>query len=54
MEIGNLEPEMLYKENIARISMDTPQRITNIGTMDLLLYAVCSPRFNPGAYILLE
>ena len=54
MEIGNLELEMLYKENIVRIPMETPQRITKIGTMDLLFYAVCTPRFKPDAYILLE
>ena len=54
MEIGNLEPEMLYKGDVVRIPMETPQRITNIGTMDLLFYAVSSPHFKPDACILLE
>lgn len=54
MEIGNLKPVVVCKGDVVRIPKDTPQRITNIGIMDLLFYVICSPRFKPDAYICLE
>lgn len=54
MEIGNLEPVMVCIGDVVRIPMDTPQRITNTGTTDLIFYAICSPRFKSEAYISLE
>jgi mannose-6-phosphate isomerase-like protein (cupin superfamily) len=54
MEIGNLEPVMVCMGDVVRIPMDTPQRITNTGTTDLIFYAICSPRFKSEAYISLE
>lgn len=35
---------------VVRIPAGTAQRVTNIGTTDLVFYCVCSPRFRPEAY----
>lgn len=36
------------------IAAGAAQRITNVGTGDLLFYCVCTPRFAPQAYVSLE
>lgn len=32
------------------IPPETPQRITNIGNVDLIFLAICTPRFIPACY----
>ncbi|MFO7971478.1 MAG: cupin domain-containing protein [Desulfobacterales bacterium] len=54
VEISDLDPVDVFEGDVVRIPEDTPQRITNTGQMDLIFYAVCSPRFQTSCYIGLE
>jgi mannose-6-phosphate isomerase-like protein (cupin superfamily) len=54
VEIGDLEPTEVSEGDVIQIPADTPQRITNIGQIDLIFFAVCSPRFVHTCYISLE
>lgn len=40
-------------EDIIYIPAGRPQRIRNTGTDDLVFYCVCTPRFDPAAYVAL-
>jgi mannose-6-phosphate isomerase-like protein (cupin superfamily) len=40
--------------DVVRIPPDTPQRITNIGSSDLIFYCICMPPFTPNCYKSLE
>ena len=50
VEIGTLPPREVRAGDIVVIPAMCPQRITNIGTADLIFLAVCTPRFVTDAY----
>jgi len=50
VDIEGLAPQNISTGDTVTIPAMTPQRITNIGTDDLLFLAVCSPRFITSAY----
>lgn len=54
VEVGELEPQVVGPEDVARIPPDVRQRITNTGEEDLVFLAICTPRFTPECYISLE
>lgn len=54
VEIGELPPSMISTGDIVIIPEQTRQRIHNIGDMDLVFLAICSPRFKPENYEGLE
>ncbi len=54
VEIGELPPEEVLPGDVVCIPPLCRQRITNIGTGDLLFLAVCSPRFSNDSYEDLE
>ncbi len=45
MEVGDLPPTLVSEGDVVRIPANTPQRITNVGDVDLVFLCVCSPRF---------
>lgn len=53
-EIGELEATVVAAGDVICIPPDTPQRITSTGKVDLIFFAVCTPRFKPDCYISLE
>jgi len=53
-EIGHAPPLKVGHGDTVQIPPDTRQRISNIGTTDLIFLAVCTPRFVPQAYSDLE
>lgn len=54
VEIGDLEPTDVGEGDIVRIPPGVRQRITNTGESDLVLYCVCTPRFDDRYYENLE
>ena len=50
VEIGELPPQEVTDGDIVFIPPMCRQRITNIGTDDLVFLAVCSPRFTQDVY----
>ncbi|MGD8950849.1 MAG: cupin domain-containing protein [Desulfobacterales bacterium] len=54
VEINDLNPIDVFENDVVRIPADTPQRITNTGQIDLIFFAVCSPRFVTSCYVSLE
>lgn len=54
VELAGLDPVEVSAGDVVRIPPDTPQRITNIRTTDLIFYCVCTPPFNATAYESLE
>ncbi|MCF6282523.1 MAG: cupin domain-containing protein [Candidatus Polarisedimenticolaceae bacterium] len=54
VDIEGLEPTMLKPGDVVIIPPDVAQRITNIGSSDLLFYCICSPRFHSDCYHSLE
>ena len=50
MELGKLEPQNVNAGDIVLIPPMCRQRITNIGTDDLIFLAICTPRFLYEAY----
>lgn len=54
MEIEGTDPGHVAGGDIVCIPADTAQRITNTGPDDLIFFAVCTPRFQPGNYIDLD
>jgi len=54
VELGGLDPIEVTEGDVVRIPPGTPQRITNIGAIDLVFYCVCSPPFNLSSYESLE
>jgi mannose-6-phosphate isomerase-like protein (cupin superfamily) len=45
VEVGELIPQQVTAGDVVIIGEDCRQRITNIGTEDLIFLAICSPRF---------
>ena len=54
VEIGDLDALEVESGDVVRIPAGLRQRIANIGSGDLLFYAVCSPRFSKDRYRNLE
>jgi mannose-6-phosphate isomerase-like protein (cupin superfamily) len=52
--IGDLADEEVHPGDVVVIPAGTPQRITNTGTVDLVFYCVCTPRFTSETYTALE
>src|SRR5262249_43254835 len=54
VEVGDAAPVAVQPLDVVTIPADTSQRITNVGTADLIFLAVCTPRFREEAYVNLE
>ncbi len=54
VEVGNLAPQEVSAGDIALIPPMCRQRITNIGSEDLVFLAICTPRFSNDVYEDLE
>lgn len=50
VEVGNMAPQRVSPGDVVLIPPNCRQRITNVGSTDLLFLAVCTPRFRPEAY----
>ena len=50
VEIADLPPRVVAPNDVAIIPPGCRQRITNSGSVDLLFYALCTPRFRPSVY----
>jgi mannose-6-phosphate isomerase-like protein (cupin superfamily) len=50
VEVAGFEPQQVLAGNVVIIPSLCPQRITNIGTEDLVFLAICTPRFTKQAY----
>ena len=50
IEVGALPPEPVGPGDVVLIPPSCRQRITNIGTDDLVFLALCTPRFRPENY----
>ena len=50
VEIGGLSPKDVSAGDVVLIPPMSMQRISNIGSKDLIFLAICSPRFVAGAY----
>jgi len=50
VEVGKLAPQEIKSGDVVLIPPDCRQRITNIGSGDLIFLAICSPRFQQAAY----
>jgi mannose-6-phosphate isomerase-like protein (cupin superfamily) len=51
VEVGDLQPTLVFESDVVHIPANTPQRITNVGDADLVFLCVCSPRFVQSAYV---
>jgi len=51
VEVGNLPPTIVNEGDVVRIPANTQQRITNVGDVDLIFFAICTPRFVQSAYV---
>ncbi len=49
VEVDGLQHAVESGDQIIIVA-DTPQRITNTGTVDLEFYCICTPRFTSGCY----
>ena len=50
VEVDMLPPAAVAPGDVVVIPPGKPQRITNTGDVDLVFYAICTPRFRPSAY----
>jgi mannose-6-phosphate isomerase-like protein (cupin superfamily) len=50
VEVGKLAPELVSPGDVVVIPLGIPQRITNVGSSDLIFLAICTPRFTRGIY----
>jgi mannose-6-phosphate isomerase-like protein (cupin superfamily) len=50
VEVDGLAPETVRPGDVVIIPSSCAQRITNIGSEDLIFLAVCTPRFTKGIY----
>ena len=49
-EVGKMPPRQVTAGDVVLIPPMCCQRITNIGTDDLIFIAICSPRFSQDVY----
>ncbi|MGC9194990.1 MAG: cupin domain-containing protein [Syntrophobacteraceae bacterium] len=54
VELGGQTPVEVCRGDVVRIPPGVSQRITNIGTADLVFYCICTPPFSPECYQGLE
>ncbi len=54
IEVGDDPPLELHPLDVVLIPAGTSQRITNTGSSDLIFLCICTPRFEPSAYVDLE
>lgn len=54
VEIGERAPETVQAGDVVVIPPGVRQRIRNDGPVDLVFYAVCTPRFTPDCYAALD
>lgn len=50
MELGDLPPEEVVAGDVVLIPSRYRQRISNIGSEDLIFLAICNPRFSSDVY----
>jgi mannose-6-phosphate isomerase-like protein (cupin superfamily) len=50
VDVGGLPPQDVTPGDIVLIPPMCRQRITNIGSEDLVFLAICTPRFSSDAY----
>ena len=50
VEVGNLPPQQVNEGDVVLIPPMCRQRITNIGSEDLIFLAICTPRFSNDCY----
>jgi mannose-6-phosphate isomerase-like protein (cupin superfamily) len=50
VEVGDLPPQEVQSGDVVLIPPETPQRITNLGSGDLIFLALCTPRFRRALY----
>ena len=50
VEVGDLPPQEVNAGDVVLIPPSYRQRITNVGSGDLIFLAICTPRFRPEAY----
>ena len=50
MEIGDFPPQEVQAGDVVMIPPSVRQRIANVGPVDLVFLAICTPRYQPGAY----
>jgi mannose-6-phosphate isomerase-like protein (cupin superfamily) len=50
VEVDMLDATEVSAGDVVRIPADTPQRITNTSGVDLIFYAICTPRFQAECY----
>lgn len=53
-QIGDLKPQRVVPGDIVAIPDGVSQKITNDGAVDLIFYALCTPRFTADSYEALE
>lgn len=54
VEIGDLQPQRVAPGDVVVIPPQMRQRIINTGVNDLIFLAICTPRFEPQAYVDLQ
>ncbi len=50
VEVAEQPPQQVSAGDVVIIPALCPQRITNVGTEDLVFLAICSPRFTESVY----
>jgi mannose-6-phosphate isomerase-like protein (cupin superfamily) len=50
VEVGKLPPQEVSAGDIVLIPPKCRQRITNIGSQDLVFLAICTPRYSKDVY----
>ncbi len=54
VELGDMKAVIVGEGDVVRIPAGVAQRIGNTGDVDLVFYAICSPRFQQQYYVSLE
>ena len=50
VELGGRNPAEVAAGDLVNIPAGTAQRITNLGSGDLIFYCICTPAFTPACY----
>lgn len=50
VDVGDLPPRTVTQGDLVVIPAGCRQRIRNVGSDDLVFYAICTPRFQPECY----
>lgn len=54
VKVGDLPETVVEPGHVIAIPSDVPQKIENIGDIDLIFLCICTPRFEYSSYIDLE